>query len=368
MKLEQRPPEQAGILRERLEVADLVIEDAIRKGIIPGAVTLVTSKGYLVWHRAFGMIDPDEGRPARLDTIFDLASITKPMSAGVSAVALAEDGRLHLEQEARSFFPERKLPHMAGITLRHLLTHTSGIAAWTDLYSRAQKREDVLDGVLSLDPRNPPGRAYEYSCLNYILLCFIIERVTGMGLDRYVAERVHRPLGMEITGFNPPEELRPRIAPTTDVTWRKAKICGVVHDQNAAAMGGVSGNAGLFSTAEEVAIFWNMLLYGGAFGGKRVLSSLGAKLMRMPRIDPAIGSQSIGCFMGQNGILHRGDLLPVETFGHTGYTGTQVVVDPVHEVVSVLLTNRALWDDKDKAPFFVARRCYQNAVASAIIE
>lgn len=368
MILERKKPEDAGMLSERLERADLVIEDAIEQKVMPSAVALVTRSGKIVFHRAYGYLDPEEGRHAELDSIYDLASVTKPMSAGVSLVALVEDGRLHLEQEARGFFPERKLPHWSGITLRHLLTHTSGISSWKAMYLKGEGRAEILDTLFSLEMQNPPGKNHVYSCLGYITLCFIIERVTGMGLDQYVKERIHRPLELSTTMFNPPAELYPRIAATGHCPLRKNKLVGQVHDGNAFGMGGVSGNAGLFSTAEEVATFWNMLIFRGAFNGKRILSPLATDIMRTRQIDPSIGGQTIGCFTMPNMMLAKGDLLPAECFGHTGYTGNTVVADPVHEVVSVMLTNRALWDDQPSDRFFVMRRCFQNAVASAIIE
>lgn len=369
MILERKRPEDAGMLSERLAMADQAIETGIERGAAPGAVTIVTSKGYVVWHKAYGYLNPEDGRRAEPDSIYDLASMTKPMSAGVAMAALVEDGRAHLEQTVKAFFPEREIGRIGNASLKHLLTHTSGISAWTDMYSKGQGKAEILDTLFSLSVKRPPGVAYEYSCLGYILLCFIIERITDMPLDRYLKERIYRPLGAEITGYNPPSDLHPRIAATGCCPYRKGKtLVGEVHDGNAFGMGGVSGNAGLFSTAEEAALFWNMLLYKGAFMGKRVLSPLATNLMRNRQIPPTVGGQSYGCFMWPNLTFGHGDLFPPESFGHTGYTGTGVVVDPVHEVVSIILSNRALWDDRPSDNFFIMRRCYHNAVASAIIE
>lgn len=365
MQLERVRPESAGVLSERLSIADLMIEDAVKNKVIPGAVTLVTSKGYIVWHKAFGSLDPEENRAVKLDSIYDLASMTKPVATGVGMVALVEDGRVHLEREVGEFFPNRNLPQWNGITLRNLLTHTSGLPAWQDFYSEGQTRNDILDSILNLEHSNPPGTVYEYSCLGYILLCFILEKIVEMPLDQYLKARIYKPLEMLHTAFNPPAEWRDNIAATAHCPKREQKLVGVVHDGNAFGMRGISGNAGLFSNAEDLATFWNMLLYKGAFLGKRVLSPLAAKLMITPQIDPSIGGESIGCFTGTNGILGRGDLFPLESFGHTGFTGTAALVDPIHEVVSILLTNRVYWEND---LFFPMRRHYQNAVASAIIE
>ena len=296
------------------------------------------------------------------DTVYDIASLTKPVATATSILILIERGDIHLGQPVTDFFPDHALPHLSQINLRRLLSHTSGLPAWKDFYSQGRKRDEVIAGIVSTPLDNPPGQVYTYTCLGYILLGEMVRMVSGSSLDEFASKNIFQPLGMNDTTFNPCSELLERTAVTANCPARKHTLVGEVHDPNAWAMGGVSGNAGLFSTALDLARFSTMLLSGGA----GVLSKAAARLAFENLIDPRIGGHTAGWFIYPNEMLPSGDLLSKQTIGHTGFTGTSVVIDPASDLFVVLLTNRVCRDD-DGAEFRRTRRLFHNAVAQAML-
>jgi serine-type D-Ala-D-Ala carboxypeptidase len=296
-----------------------------------------------------------------------MASVTKPVACATSAMILLERGAYHAHEEVRSFFPERSLPHWAGITIHHLVTHTSGLPDWCATYEKGEGEEACMNRLFEAEMKAKPGERYEYSCLGYITLGKVLERVSGKPLDEFTGAEIFGPLGMKRTGYRrisktPAATADDNIAPTVfRENDSRGKIYGHVHDGNAAAIDGVSGNAGLFSTAEDMLTCGRMLLSKGG----DLLSPLGARMMLTSQIDKAVGCQSWGFFCGTNGLHPAGDLLREGTVGHTGFTGTSLVLHPEYDLVAVLLTNRVL---TDTSGHIRARRIYHNVIAAALAD
>jgi CubicO group peptidase (beta-lactamase class C family) len=343
---------------------DALIEEGLRQEYYLTAVYAIVSTDALLASRAFGNLAEEGGQSATLETVFDLASLTKPVCTVTSVMALAERGVFHLGEEARAFLGEAAGPQWEGVTLRHLLTHTSGLPAWRKFHSQGLEKREIVARVLATERERPVGSRYVYSDLGFITLGEIVERVTGESLDGFAARAVFTPLGMTDTGFRPGEALRARLAPTR-CPDRARVLAGEVHDGNAASMGGVAGHAGLFAPAGDLVRYAQMVLREGAVDGCAVLSPLAVRAMATPQLDPAVGGATLGWFCAPNGMLPRGDLLPPDTFGHTGFTGTSLLITPSLGIATILLTNRVYFA-ADAAPFLRFRRRFHNAVAACV--
>lgn len=354
-----------GCRDDRLRSAAQIIAEECEAGSFPGASFLVWRAGSVVLEGSVGCLSPGRNQPVASDTIFDLASVTKPMTAAVMALLLSEEGRFSLLQKVPEFFPERPLAHLAGVSVEHLLTHTSGLPAWVELYAGTTDADVAFEKLLNLPLEAPPGRRYEYSCLGYILLGKILESVAGESLQSFLKREVWDPLGMQDTGYCPSQEKLSRIASTMYCPARPGlEIIGQVHDGNAWVLGGVSGNAGLFSTPSDILKFCLNLL--NADDKDCILSRLARNRMLTSQISPDVGGQSIGWFCEGNDMLPSADFLPSDTFGHTGYTGTCVLMTPSEHLISILLTNRVCLD-RDGSKIRRTRRRFHNRLASAII-
>jgi serine-type D-Ala-D-Ala carboxypeptidase len=317
-----------------------VLERGVQQGVYPGAVAAVAQSGRLVYLHGVGVLKqpdlPDGPMPA--DAIFDLASVTKPVAGGSALLLAIENGLLTLDDPVADYVPEFRGPRKAAVTLRQLVTHTSGIVSYPKLYHEHSAWEPLFEEYCAMPLNRAPGTAYEYSSVNFFLLALAIERVSGQKLDKMVADRVFGPLGMRDTMFTPDASLRPRIPATEYVRWQDSYDWGVVNDRTTQLMGGVSAHAGLFSTARDLAAFGDALLADGRDGGHRMLSKDAARLL-MSRV-PGGGERALGiCWWpGRTGVF--GDLLGGRSFGHTGTTGTAICLVPEDELTIVLLTNR----------------------------
>jgi CubicO group peptidase (beta-lactamase class C family) len=349
---------------QALARVDALIQEGLRQNHYLTAVYAIVSAEAVLASRAFGTLCEEGGQAATLETVFDLASLTKPVCTVTAVMALAERGVFHLGEEARSFLGEDAGPQWEGVTLRHLLTHTSGLPAWRKFHSQGLEKREIVTRVLATERERPVGSRYVYSDLGFITLGEIVERVTGDSLDVVAGREVFTPLGMADTGFRPGEALRERLAPTR-CPDRARVLAGEVHDGNAASMGGVAGHAGLFAPAGALVRYAQMVLREGEADGRAVLSSLAVRAMATPQLDPAVGGATLGWFCAPNGMLPRGDLLPLDTFGHTGFTGTSLLITPSLGVATILLTNRVYFP-ADAAPFLRFRRRFHNAVAGAL--
>lgn len=368
--------ERAGFHPVLLGRAYDVIERYVEQGRIPGAVVQVGGAERALPPVAFGDASWEPvRRPARVDTIYDCASLTKVVVTTTLALSLVERGRISLDdrvadwvpefldlapQGAAGERPERRVRE--GIAVRHLLTHTSGMAAWAPLYERAKGPDEILKALCREPLATEPEADVIYSCLGYILLGTLIEREEGATLDRLAEREIFAPLGMSASGFNPDPALLGRIAPTEKEGERV--IHGVVHDENARARGGVSGNAGLFSTASDLSRFAQsiMRLRRGRSAG--ILSSVAVQAATRNYTSGLSEPRGLGWQLRSKTKSSCGDLFGPESFGHTGFTGTSLWIDPDQDLFVVLLTNR-VHPTRENAAHLRLRPLFHNAVAAA---
>ena len=313
---------------------DRLLETYRERSAFPGGVLAVGHKGTLVHLHPFGSLSYDADSPAvTARTLYDLASLTKVIATTTMAMILVQEGRLDLDRPVREFLPGFQGPEKDTVTVRHLLTHSSGLPAVAPLFKEIRGRKAYLERIQAMDLEYPPGSRSTYSDLGVILLGEILERVAGQSIETFVKERVFGPLGMRDTLFNPPAELRPRIAPTEQHPWRGRMAQGEVHDENAFAMGGVAPHAGLFGTAGDLARFAQAMLDGGIVSRETI--ALFTHRAGIPGSDRALGWDTKSA-EGSS----AGTLFSAHSFGHTGFTGTSMWIDPERQLYVILLTNR----------------------------
>jgi uncharacterized protein YbbC (DUF1343 family)/CubicO group peptidase (beta-lactamase class C family) len=314
---------------------DAIMEKAVAEGNIPGGVVLIGHQGKFVYRKAFGLRSLEPARePMTVDTIFDLASLTKCVATTTAMMQLMEQGRVRLNDPVARYLKDFAQNGKQDITIRELMTHFSGLPPDLDLSTPWQGRDEAFQMAMAERPEYPPGSRFVYSDINFETLGFLVERITGESLADYAAKHIFAPLGMKETRFLPPREWLPRIAPT-QYDEHGAMLRGTVHDPTARRMGGIAGHAGLFSTADDLARFAQALLSGSS-----VLSPLSVEKMSTPQ-QPANASslRGLGWDIDSPFSSNRGELLPVGSFGHTGFTGTSLWIDPVTDTYIVLLTN-----------------------------
>jgi uncharacterized protein YbbC (DUF1343 family)/CubicO group peptidase (beta-lactamase class C family) len=347
---------------DRLNQIDNAVAAAIQRGDCPGAVVLVVHGDEVVFRKAYGnrSLHPDQA-PMTADTVFDMASLTKPVATASSAFVLIERGKLRLSEKVATYWPEFAANGKTDVTVEHLLTHTSGLTADNSLSDYKDGKADALKRVAALPLEAVPGTRFKYSDVGFIVLGELIERVGGKPLDEFARANMFEPLGMADTGFHPDEKLKTRAAPTAqrDGRW----LVGEVHDPRSAAMGGVAGHAGLFSTADDLARFARMLLHGGELDGNRVLSPLSVRLMTTPIPVPG-GLRSRGWDVDTSYSAPRGDFPKGDGFGHTGFTGTSIWIDPPSKTAVIILTNRVHISEKVQVTSL--RKEVANIVAAAV--
>jgi CubicO group peptidase (beta-lactamase class C family) len=366
-------PESIGLSSERLKYIDSVVIRNINEGNFPGAVVIVGGKNGVVYRKAFGnsWLVPEK-KPMTLETIFDLASLTKPIATATSIMILVERGQISLQDEVRKYIPEFK-PYVDEqgkeyhAKIYHLLTHTSGLPDYTSADSIKNNYgypapEGTIETICNLPRFAPPGKEFKYSCLGFITLAEIVKRVTGKNIAEFSKENIFIPLGMKKTTYNPDEKLKKDCAPTE---FRNGKIiCGEVHDPLAYVQGGISGNAGLFSTADDLAIFAQMILNKGVYKNKRILGSKTVDLMTSiyPKVEFA--GRGLGWDINSAYMQQSGDIFEIGSFGHTGFTGTSIHSSQKAGIFVIILTNRVHPDGKGNVASL--RRSIANIVASAI--
>jgi len=370
-------PEEAGMDSGRLAALDRLMAESLNRHDFPGAVILVTRQGKIVWRKAYGQSQLfPAAEPMKIDMLFDLASVTKPVATATAIMILVEQGKLRLWDRVSTYIPEFvsyiKEGGLPGEEARlfHLLTHTSGLPPYTDpdevasKYGRPCSTEDLVRHIATLRKELPPGKKFVYSCLNYITLAQIVKLVSGENLADFCQKNIFLPLKMKDTMFNPPPQLRPRCVPTEVIDGEPLR--GIVHDPLARLQGGISGNAGLFSTADDLAIFAQMMLNKGEFKGTRILSPLAVE--RMTEIFPLLNSsgRGFGWDVNTDYSTVRGDLFGYKSYGHSGYTGTSIWIDPETQTVVIFLTNRV--HPEDKGEIIAVRSKVANIVAGSIIK
>jgi CubicO group peptidase (beta-lactamase class C family) len=341
-----KTPKSVGMSAERLAKIDHVVQRGIAAGGYPGAAVVVGRRGAAVWEKGFGRLGWEKTSPwvSTDRTIYDLASLTKVVGTTTALMVLYDEGKIRLDDPVSTYIPEFIGGEKDRVTVRMLLEHRSGLPAGRDLWRIAHTPEEARAAVIATSLGCEPGRCYEYSDLGADMLGFIVEAVSGQRLDQFLSERVFTPLGMHDTGFRPADSLKARIAPTESNSPRGYGLQGEVHDENAFALGGVAGHAGLFSTAADLAVFAQMMLNGGEFNGTRIVADSTVALFT----TRAAGTRALGWdTCGGSGSC--GKYLGADAFGHTGFTGTSLWLDPDRDMFVILLTNR-VHDARAKRP------------------
>ena len=358
----------------RLQLADQIIEKAIADSIIPGAVLLVARNNKIVYRKAYGYRElVPVKRKMEINTIFDMASVTKPVATATSAMILLERGQLRLKDRVSDFLPQFKHKNRFGKPIRiiHLLTHTSGLPPYAPVSELKEKYgspnpDSLIAYIGRLPLEHEPGTYFKYSCLNFITLQNIIQTITGQTLKAFSEQNIFKPLGMHDTFFLPPKNKIKRCA-ATEMQPDGTVLLGVVHDPLARVMnGGISGNAGLFSTADDLAIFSAMMLNDGTWHGKRIMSKRTVeKMISIPKGFEPFG-RALGWDVSSDYNSNIGDLFSNRAYGHTGYTGTSITIDPQSKTVIILLTNRV--HPHDTGSVVRLRGQIANIVASSILD
>jgi uncharacterized protein YbbC (DUF1343 family)/CubicO group peptidase (beta-lactamase class C family) len=358
--------ESANPSPQNLEAIAPAVEQAIEAGKAPGAVVLVGHQGQVAYLRAFGYraLVPQK-LPMTETTVFDLASLTKVVATTTAVMQLVEQGKIRLEQPVADYWPEFKTNGKGEITVRELMTHYSGFGADLDLKPQWSGYDTAMKMIIAESPVVLPGTRFIYSDINYETLGELVRRVSGEPLDVYCSRHIFGPLGMRDTMFKPPPSLRDRIAPTQYHEAATGKILwGEVHDPTARNMGGVAGHAGLFSTAADLSVFAQMLLNGGTWQGARILSP--ESVDKMTTAETPFGKmvvRGLGWDIDSPYSSNRGDLFPVGSFGHTGFTGTSLWIDPFSQTYVILLTNAV--HPAGEGNVIALRAQVSNIVASA---
>lgn len=376
--LKMAKPEQVGMDSRHLMLTDSAVNEAVEKGHIPGAVLAVVRHGRMAYLRAFGKRQvypsPEE---MTTGTIFDLASCTKPTATAISVMQMIDRGKLRLYDPVEHYLPsfqnwkDPQTGDTETIRIIHLMTHTSGLPAYASVAALRDKHgspcpDALKQHICEMKRLAAPATEFRYSCLNFITLQYIIEVITGQSLAQYVQQHIFAPLGMSHTAYMPPAEWRPLIAPTSKQEDGSV-LRGEVHDPLARVInGGVSGNAGLFASAPDLAILCAALQNGGEWQGHRILSQRAVEMMRtvpqgFEQFGRALGWDVSSAYAG-----NRGDLLSLQTYGHTGFTGTSLVIDPVTDTSVILLINAVHLDEAQGTSRL--RAVVANIVAASIIE
>jgi len=329
-----RAAKPAGV-SSRLNLLDGIIQQSIRDGEIPGGVVLVWHDGHVLYRKAFGYRSLEPEREAMTtDTLFDIASLTKVIATTTAVMQLVGKGEIRLNDPVVRYVPDFAANGKDQITVRELLTHFSGLPPDLDLTQEWQGRETAYALANDIKPTHPAGAGFLYSDVNFLVLGEVVEKVTGLRLDQYCRENVFEPLGMNHTRFLPPVAWRSEIAPT-QYDEHERMLRGVVHDPTARRMGGVAGNAGVFSTVDDLANFAKAIL-----DGSPILAPALIEKMSTPQQPPtATVLRGLGWDIDSPFSSPRGDLLPVGSFGHTGFTGTSMWIDPTTRTFIIILTN-----------------------------
>ncbi len=378
--LRDRSPQRAGLdpapIADALgQIAGWTEGSAGQHPLYAGAVTLMGHDGDVVTRTSTGYalryadgsgteLPREQWIPIRDTTIFDMASVSK-LFTSIVVVQQVERGTIRLDEPVATYLPAFAAHGKGSITVRQLLTHTSGLKPWMPLWSGWPDRDSRIAAVLDVEPTSPPGTTYVYSDLNLITLGVLVERLTGRPLDDLVRDGITAPLGMKDTGYNPDRSLRPRIAATEyQSNPARGMVWGEVHDENAWSLGGVAGHAGIFSTAQDMAVLAQTMLNGGTYAGHRILSRDSVQAMTTDT-NAAFPGHAHGLGFELDQRWYMSGLSSPTTAGHTGYTGTSLVIDFMSRSFVVLLANRVhpsrSWGSNNPA-----RRVAAQALALAL--
>lgn len=337
-------PEDVWLRSDHLRWIDAAVEEALEQGRMPGCVVAIGHEGGIGWLKAYGNRQTEpEPVPMTVNTVFDLASLTKPIATATSVMQLVERGQVRLRDRVADHIPEFDQEGKGRISIEQLLTHMSGLIADNPLSDYLDGEELAFERIWKLKPQADPGTRFIYSDVNYIVLAELVRRVSGKDIHQFTQENLFGPLGMRETGYLPEESLRRRAAPTQkrNDQWMR----GEVHDPRAYELGGIAGHAGLFSTAEDLAVYAQMMLNEGTYGEQRILSA--AMCDVMTRSYPvSSGQRGLGWDKQTGFSSNRGELMSERAFGHGGFTGTGIWIDPEHQLFVIFLSNRVHPDGK----------------------
>lgn len=359
------PAPDFGEQEQRFSRAFGILRQAIAEKAFPGASAAVTHRGKLVALAGFGRFAYDAGSSAvAADTVFDLASLTKVVATTTMAMLLFERGVLELEAPVAGILPEFRHGgdcRRAQVTLRMLLAHSSGLPGYQRLYESAKGREALLAAACAAPLEADPGARAEYSDIGFLVLGEALARLTDEPLDRFCQREIFGPLGMSSTGFRPPAEWKERIPPTVDDRdFRQRVVQGEVHDENASALGGVAGHAGLFGAARDLATFAHVMLEGG----RPILRTETVTLFSRRESSPPGTSRALG-WDTPSSPSQSGKHFSPQSFGHLGYTGTSLWIDPERQLSVTLLTNRT-WPDRASEKIKEVRPRFHDAIVEAL--
>lgn len=323
------------------KVVDQVMNSAVTDSVFPGAVLLFGIDQEILYQKAFGNYTYDKtSQTVNINTIFDLASVTKVIATTSAAMLLIDKGKLSLDDKVAEYLPEFVNNGKDNITVRNLLLHNSGLAAFKKYYDKFSKADEVINDIMNLKLENPPGDKYVYSDLGMITLQKVIEKISGKPLNKFLEDELFSKLEMNQTMYNPSNDLKTECAPTElDDFWRMKLLQGEVHDERAYLLDGVAGHAGLFSTAGDLSIFVRMLLNNGEYEGEQIIDSViidNWTTKQSEQSDRALGWDT----KTMEGYSSAGNFFSKNSFGHTGYTGTSVWVDKDTKLFVILLSNR----------------------------
>lgn len=339
-------PEEAGLSGIRLMEIDAIMQKAVNDSVFPGGVVGVVKDGVMAWNNGYGYYDYSKTKSVNESVVYDLASVTKVMATTTAIMKLMDEGKIKLTDPVSTFFPEFKNDEKSAITIEHLLLHTSGLPAFKVYVDKYRTRGEILRAIKNEPLEAEPGSKYTYSDLGFILLAEIVEEITNERLDRYIRRTVFYPMGMGSAHFNPKRLgnwMSNRIPPTEiDDIYNRGVVQGVVHDERAFFMDGVAGHAGLFATSADVAAYAQMLLNGGVYAGRRYLSE--DIINQFTSRQSPFNNRGFGFDRKSEGFSSAGSLTGPNTFGHLGFTGTSLWVDPDKNLVIILLTNRTYPD------------------------
>ena len=344
---------------------DEIIQSAIIDSAFPGAVVLVSKEGKIIYEKAFGQLTYDDtSATITINTIYDIASLTKVIATTTSVMICYDKNLFLLDDPVVKYLPEFSENGKEKVTIKNLLLHNSGLPAFKRYYENYSSAEEVIKDIYKMPLSYETGSKSVYSDLGFITLAKIIEQLTGKGFDVFCKEEIFMPLQMNSTLFNPPDSLIYKIAPTEyDKYWRNKLIWGEVHDETAALLNGVAGHAGLFSTANDISKLLQMLLNGGTFNGHQIIKPETVKLFTTRYSDKS--TRALGWDTKSEEKSSAGNLFDITSFGHTGFTGTSVWIDPTKKLFVVFLTNR-IYPTRENKKLYKIRPVLHDAVINAL--
>lgn len=331
-------PESVGMDSLRLLVVDEIVAEGLQRDKMPGCVVMIGHRNSIVLYKAYGQRQLlPEPEPMVKDTVFDMASLTKPIATATSIMLLVEDGKIDLSKTVATYVPEFAANGKEGITVQQLLVHSGGLIPDNSIRDYADGPAEAFRRIHELEPYVEPGTKFVYTDVGFIVLAEIVERVSGQTVHEFSQQRIFKPLGMAETGYLPDDELKKRCAPTEqrDEAW----IQGEVHDPRAYALGGIAGHAGLFSTASDLARYCQMLIGKGTLQQTRIMAPATVAKMTAA-VDVSSGIRTLGWDMKSPYSSNRGDFFSRSAFGHGGFTGTSMWIDPEKDLFVIFLSNR----------------------------